>query len=108
MTDLPPHSEFNDESDGERIRRLVRILDSNVWVESIDVSPGGAVDSVRIKLRQYSGTVPESVVRTIYDQGLAIRNVGGYYQVLVSPPERIGGDLDDDEEVRAGEGGDRA
>lgn len=90
--------DFNYPNDGERFERLKHALDRNPMVEEVDLKPGGALDAARIHLKQYTGTVPESVVSEVYDQGLAIRNVGGYKQVGVSAPEYRGGALDAEQE----------
>lgn len=101
MSDLPDHSEFNDPTTGERLRRLKHLLDRDDLVDEVLLYPGGAVDAATIKLSQYTGTVPERIVEQILDLDLAIRSVGGYMSVDVSRPERYGGDLDESQEVRA-------
>lgn len=71
------------------------------WVETVEEEPGGALDALRVELREYTGTVPETVVSEIYAHGLGIRTVGGYKSVTVSRPERVGGDLSESEEESA-------
>lgn len=92
------HSEWNDPDDGERFRRLKHYLDQNPYVETVELKPGGALDAARVELKQYTGTIPESVVSEVYDAGLAVRNAGGYMSVTVSPPEFRGGSLDPERE----------
>lgn len=97
-------SEWNHPDTAERMNRLIHALEhgeASVWVESVEEKPGRALDALRVELRQYSGTVPDSVVRAVYDAELGIRNVGGYKTVTVSPVERTGLELDDDEKATA-------
>lgn len=69
------------------------------YVENVDTKPGGALDALRVELRQYIGTVPAPVVETIYAEGLGIRDVGGYKYMTISRPERTGGSLDESEVI---------
>jgi len=69
------------------------------WVETVEEKPGGALDALRVELRQYTGTVPRKVTAVIYAYDLEIRSVRGYKSVTVSRPERVGGDLSESEEV---------
>ena len=92
-------SEWNDGTTGERMRRLRHRLQSDPLVDSVELKPGGALDAMRVELKQYIGSVPESVALAVYEEGLEIRNVGGYKSVTVSPVERVGGSLADDQEA---------
>ena len=68
-------------------------------IEEIDLNAGGARDSVRIQLAQYTGTVPDLITGAITKSGLEISSVGGYCQVTAQPPRRTGGSLDPEHEV---------
>lgn len=50
-------------------------------IEEIRVYDGGAVDAIRIKLSRGYKPIPQSLIRRIYQSGLAIASARGYYTI---------------------------
>lgn len=71
----------------ERLRALSEVLRDMESVESIDLKLGGVVPAIRVETDRdgMRATVPEPLVATTYDYGLAIHTVGSGTVGITAP-----------------------
>jgi hypothetical protein len=77
------------QSTEDRLRALSEVLRDMESVESLELKLGGIVPAIRVETDRTDmrSTVPEPVVATTYDYGLAIHTVGSGTVGITAPSD---------------------